>query len=233
MQVTHALLAGARAPLPVTQAPLPGIESALIGLAALAVMLVPFLWPLVEHFNAMSHEGAHAIVGSLMGFTVTGITLSRKNEGLTKHNGPRGGPRRILTSFVGYLGPSGFGLAAAKLISIGQAITVLWLAVAALMLLLLMIRMSFAIVSVPVAILLLALIIHYEHVWAEVLAAYAMAWLLLLSGVRVAVQHGTGAGDAKNLKEVTHLPLRLWAVLWLAGTVAALLLGGKFLVLGR
>ena len=53
---------GTDAPPPGSQAPLPGSEAALIGLAALAVVFIPFLWPLVEHFSAMAHEGAHAVV---------------------------------------------------------------------------------------------------------------------------------------------------------------------------
>jgi len=55
---------------------LPGGEAALVGLAALVVVFLPFLWPLVEHFNAMAHEGAHAVVGSPMGFGIKGVTLS-------------------------------------------------------------------------------------------------------------------------------------------------------------
>ena len=43
---------GTDAPPPGSQAPLPGSEAALIGLAALAVVFIPFLWPLVEHFSA-------------------------------------------------------------------------------------------------------------------------------------------------------------------------------------
>ena len=62
--------------VPGTEAPLPGGEAALVGLAALVVVFLPFLWPLVEHFNAMAHEGAHAVVGSPMGFGIKGVTLS-------------------------------------------------------------------------------------------------------------------------------------------------------------
>ena len=40
------------APAPGTVAPLSGTEAALIGLAALAVVIIPFLWPLVEHGNS-------------------------------------------------------------------------------------------------------------------------------------------------------------------------------------
>jgi hypothetical protein len=57
MYATHAAV-------PATEVPLPGGEAALVGLAALVVVFLPFLWPLVEHFNAMAHEGAHAVVGS-------------------------------------------------------------------------------------------------------------------------------------------------------------------------
>ena len=60
MYATHALAPG-------TEAPLPGSDAALVGLGALAVVSIPFLWPLVEHFQAMAHEGAHALVGSIMG----------------------------------------------------------------------------------------------------------------------------------------------------------------------
>jgi hypothetical protein len=58
-----------------------------------------------------------------------------------------------------------------------------------------------------------------------------MTWLLLLSGVRVAVAHGAGAKDAENLRKVTHIPEQIWALLWLAGTLTAVAAGGKWLVL--
>jgi hypothetical protein len=61
------------APVPGTEAPLPGSEAVLIGLAALTVVFLPFLWPLVEHFNVMAHEGAHAVVGSIMGFGIKSV----------------------------------------------------------------------------------------------------------------------------------------------------------------
>jgi hypothetical protein len=58
-----------------------------------------------------------------------------------------------------------------------------------------------------------------------------MTWLLLLSGVRVAVAHGAGAGDAVNLRSATGVPRVIWALLWLAGTFLAVVIGGKWLVL--
>ena len=217
---------------PGPQAPLPAGEAVLIGLAALAVMLIPFLWPLVDHFYTMGHEGTHAAFASLLGFPLAGVIVNADNEGLTSYYGSDG-PRRVLVSFSGYLGPSAFGVAAAKLISLGQPVTVLWLAVVLLGLLLFLIRKSFGILSVPAVITLIAVVLHNGHARTEVIAAYAMAWLLLLSGLRIAAAHGADAGDAYTLNEVTHLPRRLWALLWLAGTFAALLYGGRLLVLGR
>jgi hypothetical protein len=48
-------------------------------------VIIPFLWPLVEHFQAMAHEGAHALVGSVMGFGIKGVTLSGETRGATDY----------------------------------------------------------------------------------------------------------------------------------------------------
>jgi len=225
MYATHA-------PLPGTQAPLPGGDAALIGLAALAVVALPFLWPLVEHFNAIAHEGAHALVGSVMGFGIKSVTLTMDPRGVTDYyRAPDTGARRTLTRFVGYLGPSGFGLCAAKLIETGHAVTVLWIAIMLLALLLFMVRKSFAMISVPGVIVLLALVTRNTHSGVEEGIIYGMTWLLLLSGVRVAVAHGANAGDAANLSRTTHIPRLIWALLWMAGTLLAVVIGGKWLVL--
>jgi hypothetical protein len=224
MQATHPLLPG-------TQAPLPGPEAALIGLAAFAVMVIPFLWPLVDQLDTMAHEGAHAAVASVMGFTVLGVTLDQQSNGATYLAPGSSGPRRLLTGFVGYLGPSGFGLSAAKLIETGHAVCVLCVAAILLVLLLFLVRRSFGVVSVPAAIALLAVVMRYAHDGLEEVIVYGMTWLLLLSGARNAVAHGARAGDAGLLRTITHLPRWLWAALWIAGTLLAIAIGGKWLVL--
>jgi hypothetical protein len=52
---THAVPQG-------TPSVLPGAVAALVG-AALIVVMVPFLWPLAEHFNPMAHEGVTGVTG--------------------------------------------------------------------------------------------------------------------------------------------------------------------------
>jgi hypothetical protein len=111
-------------------------------------------------------------------------------------------------------------------------VTVLWLVVILLVLLLFLLGRSFGMFSIPIAIGLFYLILRFTHAGTEVVAAYAVAWLLLLSGLRHAIGDGVRAADADVLRKRTHLPRRLWALLWLAGTTAALLVGGKLLVFG-
>jgi hypothetical protein len=212
------------------QVPLPGAEAALVGVIMAGVVMIPFLWRLAEQLDTMAHEGAHALVGSAMGFIVLGVLLDRDSNGATWLYGYRGGLRRLLAVFVGYLGPSAFGLGAARLIQTGHAAAVLPVAVILLVLMLFMIRRSFGAISVPAAIAALAAVIRYVRGTPEEIIAYAMTWLLLLAGVRTAFSHGANAGDASSLSAMTHLPRRLWAVLWIAGTLLAAVIAGAWLI---
>jgi Peptidase M50B-like len=210
--------------------PLPAGESALIGLVAAAVVMVPLLGVTVEYFSGMTREGAHALLAVILGLTVTEILLDRHSGGRTSIAGE--GLRLVLVLLIGYMGPSLFGLGAARLISLGGPVIVLWLLVLLLVLVLFLLGRSFGLLSVPFAIALLYLILRYSHGRSEVIAAYAVAWLLLLSGVRTAIAHGIHSQAADNLRSRTHVPRGFWWLLWLAGTVAALIAGGKLLILG-
>jgi hypothetical protein len=211
--------------------PLSAGESIAIGLVVTAVVIIPLLWEPVDHFTTMTHEGAHALLAIFLGLTVTEILLDRRARGVTHVLG-EDLLRFVLIGLVGYLGPSLFGLGAAKIISLGDPVTVLWLVVILLVLLLFALGRSFGMLSVPIAIGLFYLILRYTHAGTEVVIAYAVTWLLLLAGVRHAIGDGVRAGDADALRKRTHLPRRLWALLWLVGTGAALIVGGKLLVLG-
>jgi Peptidase M50B-like len=214
-------------------APLPGAVAALIGLVVVVVVIVPFLWPLADHFDTMVHEGAHAMVGGAFGYRLLGVLLDRDAGGLTAFgtDKPLSGLGWTLTGFAGYLGPSAAGLGAAKLIETGRVIAPLWVAIFLLVLLLFLVRKSFGLVSVPVAVALLALVVRNAHSGFEEFSSYAMTWLLLLSGLRTALAHGAASGDAYLLRAGTHVPRRVWALLWLAGTLLAVVVGGKWLVL--
>jgi len=217
----------------VTQTPLPGPDIVLLGLTAFLVVNAKSLWSLAKYFQVMAHEGMHAITGTILGIRVRGVKLRQNGDGETQFRVPAVGGRGVVTGFVGYLGPSAFGLAAAGLISLGYIIAALWVTVIFLVILLLKVLRfrSFGWVSVPVTIALFVVLIRYTSVSVQVVIAYCMTWVLLLSGVRMAMQHGTNAGDAIILKGQTHLPRWLWALLWVMGTLGAVYVGGRLLVL--
>ena len=210
--------------------PLSSGESVVIGLVTAVVVLVPLLGVPAAHLSGMTREGAHALLAVILGVTVAEILLDRHSGGRTSIVGE--GIRVVLVFLFGYLGPSLLGLGAAKLISLGDPVTVLWLVVLLLVLVLFLLGRSFGLLSVPFALVLFYVILRYAHGRTEVITAYAVTWLLLVSGVRTAIAHGIHSGATDNLRGRTHLPRGLWWLLWMAGTVTALLVGGKLLVLG-
>ncbi len=214
------------------QTPLSATDVVLIGLVTFAAVAFEVTWAVVRLIGTMAHEGAHALIASLSGRGVQSITIKPNADGLTKT--VRGGalPGTVAFLAVGYVGPSAFGLGAAELIESGYILSVFWVGLVLLAVLLLATRWSFAFVAVPAAGALAFLIAKFEPVHTQVIAAYGLAWLLLLSGVRTVVEHGLGAGDARILRDATHIPRLLWSLLWLGGTLAALAIGGRMLVMG-
>jgi hypothetical protein len=212
------------------QAHLPGTTAVLLGAVALGAATLPGISLLTQHVNTMAHEGAHAAMGSAMGRKVTAVTLRGNGEGRTALAGAHG-TGYVLAGFVGYLGPSAFGLGAAKLIQVGHIIAVLWLTMLALAALAIAVRRNgFGIAAVTVSGVGLYLVARYAPLGGQVAVAYGIAWFLLVSGVQVVLLHGRNAGDAIALRQLTRLPRGLWVGIWLAGSTAALIFGGGMLV---
>ena len=213
------------------QTQLSATDVVLIGLVTLVAVAFEVTWAVVRLIGTMAHEGAHALIASLAGRGVKSIKIKPNADGETKS--VRGGalPGTVAFLAVGYVGPSAFGLGAAKLIESGYILSVFWVALVLLAVLLLASRWSFAFVAVPAAGALAFFIAKVEPMHTQVIAAYGLAWLLLLSGVRTVVEHGLGAADALLLRKATGIPRLLWSLLWLAGTLAALVIGGRMLVM--
>jgi hypothetical protein len=215
-----------------TQNLLSGGEAVLIGLVMLAVVALEATWAVVSHIDTMAHEGTHAIISSLSGRGVESIKIKPNSEGATKPARDGGVSSTLVIGVVGYVGPSAFGLGAAKLIESGHILSMFWVALVLLAILQLAARWSFAFVTVPLAGALAFLIAKFAPTHTQVIAAYATAWLLLLSGVRTIIQHGLGATDAGILRGATGIPKLFWSLLWLAGSLAAVAVGGRMLVMG-
>lgn len=212
-----------------TQPPLPAAVSVLIGAAALAAVSVQEIWLLTRHVNTIAHEGAHAIVGSAVGRKVQGVRLRPNAEGDTRTAGGKA-PGSVTIGVAGYLGPSAFGLIAAKMIGLGHSDAVLWLTLILLAVLLLTVRNAFGFVPVLATGVLLYIVARYGSAGADSVMAYGVSWFLLLAGVRAVIDHGVSAGDATHLYELTRVHRGFWMWFWLVFTVAALGLGGSMLV---
>lgn len=206
------------------QAPLPAATVVLLGLAVLLAVVLP-TWLAVRCANTIAHEGAHALVGSGIGGTIQSVTIEPNGNGLTLST--KGG---FLYLFAGYLGPSAFGLGAAKLISIGHIVVVLWLALLLLAILLITVRNVFGVCAVVLTGFVVYLFARYGSVGSQTVVAYVITWFLLLSGFRVVLEYNGRKGDAPNLAKLTRLPTWLWVGIWQLGAAAALLAGSKLLI---
>jgi Peptidase M50B-like len=211
-----------------TQAELPGSTATVIGLAGFAVVVLDAGWLIIRHFAVMAHAGAHALTGVLLAHRVRGLEL-RSDATAGTIIAP--GPRSVPVVLSGYLGPSGFGLGAAKLIELRWTPVVLYLVLVLLAALLIGLRRSFGLISVLVAVGVVTGIAWFTPMHIQVISAYSVAWLLLLSGVRRVVEVGLRSDDGIRLRGVTRLPHVLWFLFWLAATLAAAAEGARLLVM--
>jgi len=108
---------------------------------------------------------------------------------------------------------------------------VLWGVLFLLAVLLAGLRRSFGLISVIVAGGTVFGIARYTPMHVQVVSAYAIAWLLLLSGVRRVVEVGLRSDDGIRLRGITGLPNALWFLFWLAATLAAAAEGARLLVM--
>ena len=170
---------------------------------------------------------------ALLGRQVDYIKLNHDpaNSGATKAKKQGGCLVSVIAAFVGYVGPSSFGLGAAKLIQHGYIVAALWITLLLLGILFLLMHWSFGLVTVPLTAGLVYVLARYTPPLAQTVAAYAIAWLLLLTGVRGILVRGTQSGDGQTLSQLTLIPRVIWFLLWLAATLAAVAVGGSWLVM--
>ena len=191
----------------VTQTPLSATAAVVIGLVMLVVVAFEGTWAVVRQIDVMAHEGAHAIISSLSGRGVQEIRMKSNGDGSTLPARGGGTSSTVAIGVVGYAGPSIFGLGAAALIQAGDILSMFWVALVLLVVLLLAVRWSFAFVSVPLALVLAFLIAKYAPTQTQVIAAYAVTVLLLLTGVRSIIEVGLKpGGDSDGLRSATGIP---------------------------
>ena len=204
-------------------------------IAAVAAALVLLAWPPVRMLVTVCHEAGHAVVALLVGRKLSGIRLHSDTSGVTLSRGRPTGPGMVAVLFAGYPAASVVGLGAAWLAGAGYAVGLLWLLVLLLALMLIKLRNLYGALVVLATGVLVGLVSWYATPAMAGWLATGLAWLLLLSAPRPAVElvfsHSPGS-DAAQLAGLTHVPRLVWTLLWLVLTVGALLLGATWLLAG-
>jgi hypothetical protein len=205
--------------------------------AALLMVAAPALWRRTRHVVTIAHEGAHGLAAVVTGRRLSGIRLHSDTSGLTVSAGRPTGPGMVLTLLAGYVGPGLFGLGAAALLAAGHAVGLLWALLALLALLLVQIRNWYGLWSVLVTGGLLFAATWWLPPDGQLLVAATATWFLLLAAPRAVVElqsvrrrRGSPDSDADQLARLTRVPALLWVGVFLLVDVAALLLGGAWLL---
>jgi glucose-6-phosphate-specific signal transduction histidine kinase len=208
----------------------------------LALVIVTVSWPVIRFSISIAHEGGHALFASVLGGTVKSVHLAhRKNGNLTTYSGTSG-LATFVTTMMGYLSPSMFGLIGALLLVHGATRAVLWLSLLFLAILLLQVahlRGALIVVAVGAVIFLFA---RYGSDGAQTVFAFTWIWFLLIGGFRHVVYYlgvrraakeskkPDKSSDGYRLKEQTHIPAPLWVGFFWLATLAALVLGAAILL---
>ena len=227
--MSAAELAASMARIGQVQAHLSAPVSVLIAIVAMGAAVTQGLWLVTRHITVMAHEGAHATMASAVGRKIEGIEFQLNANGVTHHSGSSDALGLFAVTFVGYLGPSLFGIGAAELIRAGHIVAVLWIGLAGLVAIMVSLRKSFGIVTVILAFVLLFLIAGFASVGAQVITAYVVAWFLLMSGIQGIRVRRSGSGDSASLRGMTKIPHGFWCRVWLLCSAAALVFGATLL----
>jgi hypothetical protein len=194
------------------------------------ILAVP-MWYVTKFAVTAAHEGGHALIAKLSFQTVNKIELYRDGGGGTFTEPPW--PITIFVGLAGYLGPSMFGMLGAWLLTRGATDAVLWGSLAFLSIMLLAVRGWFGWLVVPCLMVIIGLVAVKSEGPLRGLFTQVWVWFLLIGGVErmLILALEKPAPDAVRLQGSTLLPAELWTLVFLLGTVVALVYGGGVLVL--
>jgi hypothetical protein len=201
------------------------------GIAALALVLVSATWPRVRLGVTVVHEAGHALVAVLVGRRLASIRLHSDTSGVTVSRGKSRGPGMVAMLAAGYLAPAVLGLVAALMLANGRSVGLLWLLVVLSGALILWVRNGYGLLVLLLGGAGVLLITWYGGDTVQSVAAYLIAWLLLLAAPRPLVEllaAGRRRGrtsDPDQLAGLTRLPAVLWILLLLLANLAGLVVG--------
>ena len=201
------------------------------GVVALLLVLAPATWPRVRLGVTVVHEAGHALVAVLVGRRLRSIRLHSDTSGVTLSSGRPRGPGVVAMLAAGYLAPAGLGVVAAVLLADGRSVGLLWLLVVLAAALLLWVRNGYGFLVLLAGGTAVVLLTWYADGQVQSVAAYLVAWVLLLASPRPLVEllrAGRRRGrssDPDQLARLTRMPAVLWILLLLLANLAGLVVG--------
>jgi hypothetical protein len=205
------------------------------GVAALVLVVLPSTWPWVRLGVTVVHEAGHALVAVLVGRRLQSIRLHSDTSGLTVSRGKPRGPGMVAMLAAGYLAPAALGLVAALLLAAGRGVGLLWLLVLLAGALILWVRNGYGLLVLLLGGAGVLLLTWYGTDTVRSVAAYLIAWLLLLAAPRPLVELLTArrrrgrTSDPDQLAGLTRVPAVLWTLLLLLANLAGLVVGVSML----
>jgi len=201
------------------------------GVLALLLVLAPATWPRVRLGVTVVHEAGHALVAVLVGRRLRSIRLHSDTSGVTLSSGRPRGPGVVAMLAAGYLAPAGLGVVAALLLADGRSVGLLWLLVVLAAALLLWVRNGYGFLVLLAGGGAVLLLTWYADGRVQSVAAYLVAWVLLLASPRPLVELLTAGrrrgrtSDPDQLAGLTRVPAVLWILLLLIANLAGLAIG--------
>jgi hypothetical protein len=201
------------------------------GVLALVLVVAPATWPRVRLGVTVVHEAGHAIVAVAVGRRLRSVRLHSDTSGLTVSRGKPRGPGMVAMLAAGYLSPAGLGLVAALLLADGRSVGLLWLLVVLAAALLVWVRNGYGFVVLLLGGAGVLLVTWYADGQVQSVAAYLIAWLLLLAAPRpllellAAGRRRGRTSDPDQLAALTRVPAVLWILLLLLANLAGLVVG--------
>lgn len=219
----------------VARSPAPAALDLVAVVAVVGALLLLPTWPRLRHAITIVHEAGHGFAATLTRRRLAGIRLHSDTSGLTVSVGRPRGPGMVLTLLAGYPAPSAAGVLIAWAVSAGHAALALWGALVLLLLVLVQIRNWFGLWSVLVAGVLVGAVTWFADPAWRMRAALALAVLLVLGGLRAAVElpgarSRGGASDADQLARVTRMPVGVWLLVFVLAALAGVAGAGALLV---
>ena len=199
------------------------------------VCAVP-LWFLTKYILVIAHEGGHALLAKLLFQKLRSITFSKGPGGATDPEPPVPWLFNIIIGLAGYLGPSLFGLLGAWLLTHGRPTSVLGASIIFLIIMLFAVRGFLGWLLVPGLLALIILILVKSEPPLQTLYTHMWVWFLLIGAVQRMLhfildkQYADANTDAGHLRGWTLIPGEIWAFVFLAGTISALVYGGAMLL---